>query len=945
MLLNKLFFKAAAFAVCVVFAGCVQKYGSLGNAGTQVPLNSNVREGVLPSGLKYYILENKKPENRAFITLAVNAGSVLEEDDEQGLAHFVEHMAFDGTEHFPGTEVVEYLRSLGMRFGAHVNAYTSFDRTVYGITVPVSTNDDGKKVMPERALQIIDDWTHAITFTQKDVDEERPIILEEERLRRGAMNRALRVFFPMIFEGSKYAERLPIGLPDVIKSAPPERLRTFYEKWYRADNMALIFVGDFDGEELEKTLAGTFTMPAARTPLNIPEYDLPPPEKGKIVAEIFTDPELTMPDISLYYKRQWSEQGNTLKDFRNLLIDSLIVSMIGERFTSATYDPDTPYFDAVAGNQRITKRSLHYLMGATAKSGLIKETLCALLRQKESIERFGFLKSEIERAKETLLSDFETAVAEREKTNSSTYVDLLTEMFLSENPFPDVTWRLDAARVMFQSVNAEEIHKAVKDYFSSDDLLVFIDTNTKDEGFLPSLDEIVEIVYQSKKEKIEKPKENTISGELLDSKPKNGKIISEDIDKESDTVIWKLSNGVKVLLKSTENQNEQIVMSAAARGGITNAPPQDLISVKFADEIVNASGYGKWELPEIIKKLAGKQVSLSFNTDMFTRSIEGFSTIGDIKTFFELLYMGFTAPRIDEKTAGVIKDTSRTRLAQHSDSPEGVFSDEITKIAHSENPYFMPVTVEDLEKINLDTIKTWTARCRNPSDYTFVFVGNIDNDVMRPLVETYLASIPDGTPFGEWKNPNIIFPRNVDKAVYKGKEEKSYVYMGHLGVKTWSMEDSMTADMLSEYLNIVLIQEIREKRGGVYSVSPNLTLSPLFPPGELALQVYFACDPNRVNELDSAIEAELAKIASGAISNETFNKAKLALIKNWESSMQSDNYISRRFSSYAAIFNIPLSYVYKRPEFYENVTAASMQALMKEVLQNGLVRAVLYPER
>ncbi|MDR2509144.1 MAG: insulinase family protein [Spirochaetaceae bacterium] len=945
-MINKKIIRAVLAGFVFLLAACAPsapRYGALGSKDDEIPLMSKVRHGVLPSGLKYYILENAKPENRAYITLAVNAGSVLEEEEERGLAHFVEHMAFDGTERFPGTEVVEYLRSLGMRFGADVNAYTNYDRTVYGIDVPIEKSAEGVKQLPSRSLDIIDDWTHAITFTEKDVDEERPIILEEQRNRLGAGDRASRELTKLLFEGSKYAERRPIGLTEVIESAPASRLKDFYKRWYRADTMTLIFAGDFDGAALEAELASRFTIEAPENAVPVPYFDLPPPQKGAVRTHIFTDPELTSTYIAVYYKSNWKPIGSTLKDYRESVIDLLIDSIISERLTEAEHNAATPFFSAYTGERRLVNRSLHYSISGVAKTGLAREALAALLQEKEKLVRYGFTRDEYERAKTELISNMEAALAEKEKINTSRYVSLLTEYALLNDVVSDIEWELNAALEMLPGITLKYLHGRAKEYFEADDALVFIMANDAEKEMLPSGEEIAGIVRAVNKTKIEKPKSIAFTSELVETQPVAGTITEESVDEESGVIIWTLSNGARVLLKETDNKNDEIVLSAVAKGGTASAPPENMISARLAAELTNASGLAKWTMPELTKKLSGKQVSISFNSGPYTRSIEGRSTRADIKTFFELLYLGFTAPAVNAETAEILKDEYRTVLAQRRENPESFFQEELTNIIYAGHPAFKPLEIDDLDSLDLKTAAEWTERCRRPADYTFVFAGTLDVEAIRPLVTAYLASIPAKAP-SQWNDSPLEFPQGFSATFNKGKEDKSLVFLGHFANKSWDWQQALTAETLEEYLDIALIQEIREKLGGVYTISPSAALSPTPEPGALMLEAFFSCSPARAAELSAAVEAEFSKAAAGRLNNDTFNKARAALIKNWELSMQSNDYIARRLANFDVIFKIPLANLAKRGTYYEQVTAAGVSALAAEALRAQLVRVVLFPE-
>ncbi|MDR1908932.1 MAG: insulinase family protein, partial [Spirochaetaceae bacterium] len=392
---------------------------------------SAVRTGKLPNGLTYYILKNSKPENRASLALAVHAGSIMEQDDEQGLAHFVEHMSFNGTARFPEAELRNYLRSLGMRFGADLNAYTYYDETVYRLDTPVETSEGGIKRIPARALAILDDWTHAVTFAPQDVEDERAIILEEYRAYLGAGERVSRRMLPVLLHDSIYAERLPIGLPEIIETVPAERLLNFYRTWYRPDNMAVIIVGDFDDAALEAELASQFTAPAPATPPTArPDTELPPPVKNSIRVEIITDPEFPYTRIDAYYKTRPGERGTNLAYYREQVMRDIVNRIISRRFENASSDPATPYADAGTWETRYGRTGRFYVMAAISKPELSRESLRALLREKESILRYGFTASEIDLAKRALLSELRRRASEQDRQESRSYLEQFQEHFL-----------------------------------------------------------------------------------------------------------------------------------------------------------------------------------------------------------------------------------------------------------------------------------------------------------------------------------------------------------------------------------------------------------------------------------------------------------------------------------------------------------------------------------
>ncbi|MDR0475922.1 MAG: insulinase family protein, partial [Treponema sp.] len=517
-------------------------YGTLGNPEDPLPIKSDLRTGILDNGLRYYILENSLPAGRAYLTLAVNAGSILENDDERGIAHFVEHMAFIGTLHFPGMELINYLRSLGMRFGPEVNAYTSFEETVYGIETPVEQNERGIKYIPERALTIIDDWTRAITFNPDEINKERSVIMEEYRTRLGAQERIRRQILPLIFRGSRFADRLPIGLPEIIQEAPAETLINFYQRWYRPDNMAIIFVGDFNGAVLEKQLAQHFNSPAPPSPLSRPYFELPDPQKGAATAAVITDEELPNSTVYLYYKRGAQLRSNTLEAYRESLIDYLIEMMIDFRYEEKISSGDTPYMAAGAWNSRYGQSSRYYIMAANARAGRSNETLEALLLEKERLLRYCFTGSELEKAKRAIISALEMATAEKDKCESERYLNELTSDFLKEEPALDPEWELYAVRQMLPGIGLLTVNSSVQSYYSEDDFLAIIIAPKNEVAGLPDETAIISMIRESRFAVVEKPAERAAVAGIFNEAIEPGKIAGITRD-ESGAEIWVLSNG------------------------------------------------------------------------------------------------------------------------------------------------------------------------------------------------------------------------------------------------------------------------------------------------------------------------------------------------------------------------------------------------------------------
>jgi len=855
-------------------------------------------------------------------------------------------MAFNGTERFPKAELLNYLRSLGMRFGPEVNAYTNYDETVYGIEVPVEKDSEGIRRIPETALAIIDDWTRAITFLPADVDEERPVIIEEYRSSLGAWERLEQKYLPVLFRGSPYANRMPIGLPEIINEAPASRLEGFYKKWYKADNMALIFVGDFNGPALEESLIDHFRIEKPAEPTNRPLYDLSLPQKGNVEILTLTDPELTATFIDIYYKRLPQEKRDDLSYYRSEIIDYLINTMLWLRFEEALLKPETPHVNISANTRSYASSSRFYVLSSEVKTGSAEASLEDLLRIKETILRYGFTNPEMATAEEILISYLEQQVMEKDRQESQSFINSLTDYFLEGGNYADVEWKLEAVSQMLPHIKAKDINAVIKDYFASKDIQVFIFVPALEQDSLPSEARIKQMIADSGKMKIAAPKFKSVESRLLLSAPERGSIVSESTDVETGAVLWELSNGARVILKTTKNKRDEIIMDATARGGISSVAPEDKVSASLAIEMAQVSGLGPWTRSELTRKLAGKQVSLSPSVYNYLREFNGYSNKDDLKTFFEMLYLSFTDPRIDSEAVKAMMDQFKTYLAHRDEDPQTVFYDEINRITHNWHPYFKPLELADLPKANIDIALAFIRKALNPADYTFTFIGNLDLELMREYVESYLAAIPRGEDWNTWTDMNVTRPGKVENIVYKGKEEQSSVFMGWYSKAQYNDELNAICEVLNEYLDIKLIDEIREKLGGVYSIYSYASVWSI-PQGELSMLVYFNCDPKRVRELQTAVMAVLNQIAGGVTDHNIFTKAVKACKKEWEVSIQSNYNIATSYAISSVLLNLPLSRLDKWPKMYDAVTQTDIQRVCSQLVKgdnNGPVLVVLMPE-
>ena len=934
------------FSLFIITCVSVPKidFAGLGAANDKVPLTSRALTGTLSNGLRYFILENSMPENRAHVALVVNAGSVLETETQRGFAHFVEHLAFKGTERFPEMELIDYLRSLGMRFGPDANAYTSYDETVYHFDVPVE-NINGVKRIPDRALAILDDWTYTVSFNPEDVESEKRVVLEEIRTRSGAMDRVRKITMPAIFSGSAYADRQPIGLANIIENSRPEQLRAFYERWYTSDNMALVFVGDFDGKLLQKELEQHFNMPEALKPVNRPYLEIPPPKKGNFNVEIITDPELTATNYTLYFKQKRSAQRGTIAYYRETIVDYLINSMLSLRFEEKASDPQSAAIDSWGGTWRWSQNAYFYTMGTQPKTGFAEEALTELLLEKESMRRFGFTQNELDRAKINLVSYMEKLLSEKDRMESKSFIRSITSHFLFGEDIADIEWEVNAVNLLLPGIGIKEISRTVNNYFAYDDINLFLIAPEAEKSSLPSADRIRAVFRETRNVRLQVKKDNIITGELLDRVPVRGEIASEEKDEETGANIIILENGARIILQETANKNNEIVLYAAAKGGTANATEETIVSVNLLSEMVNVSGLGPYSRTELINKLSGKQVSMSFWNSSYYRGFQGSSTVQDINTLFEMIHLFFLMPKLDERAITAMIAQYRTTLAFQNEDPRRYFSRELNRIINNNHPLFMQLELKDIDKVSVNQAFDFLSQCINPGDYTFIFTGNLDYEQMRDLSAQYIGSVPKAKEMNQWINPGLVRPAEGRRTFFKGKDDRSIVYLAWItrGRNSFNEQRNQVSAVLSEYLNIMLTDEIREKLGGVYSISAGASNNTI-PVDEFRLSVYFVCNPARTDELIKAVRELVTDLISKPINIDIFNKAKEAMLMQHERSIQQNLHIAQSYANSSVLYNTPLNRLNLRPNVIRSITPADVQVLCRQILVSGPVEVVLFPE-
>lgn len=906
----------------------------------QMPLDPQITIGKLPNGLRYYIRANKRPEGRAELRLVVKAGSILEDDDQQGLAHFVEHMAFNGTKHFPKHELISFIESLGMRFGADVNAYTSFDETVYKLQVPTD-----KPGTMDRALEILEDWAHNITFDPAEIESERGVVMEEWRSRRGAGMRTLEKVFPILLKGSRYAERLPIGKPEIIQGAKPERLKKFYTDWYRPDLMAVVAVGDFDKAAVEKLITTHFApIPANTAPRPVPTYDIPDrPGTGYAIS---TDKETTNTTVEVETLLPARRQGS-VGYYRQKTVDRLFSGMLSARFAELAQKPDAPFVGAFAGRGDFVGRT----MEASSLIALVKEDgiergLDALLSETERVARFGFTETELTRQKQNLLRGYEQLVAETENRLSDSRADEYIRNFLKNESLPTAEDEYALQQRFLPGITLPEINKLATEWFPDRNRIVMVSASQKGGLVIPDEAKLAAVIKASTAKELKPYLDSVGTGALLESIPAPGSITRTTTKDAIGITEWVLSNGAKVVLKPTTFRADEIMFRATSPGGTSLASDKDYVPASTASQLITAGGVGKFTNIELQKLLSGKVASASPYIGELEEGLSGTSARKDLETMFQLIYLRFTQPRADQNAFSVQASQMKTILANQTAGPDYAFYDALSTTMSQNHLRRRLPTSATVDEWNLDkSLSFYKDRFADASDFTFVFVGSFDLATMKPLVERYLATLPSINRKEMWKDVGVQTPTGViEKKVEKGIEPKSQAAIVFSGPFEFDVPHQAAIRAMTEILQTRLLETIREELGGTYSISANFAYHKS-PRPEYSIFIQFGCAPDRTAALVKRVFEEIEKFRSGGPTEKQIKDEKEALARDFENNSKQNNYLLEQLTLKYQYGEDPAG-VWNIPESFRKLDAATIQEAAKTYLDTKrFVAVTLFPEK
>ena len=890
----------------------------------RVPFDAAVRTGTLPNGLRYYIRKNARPEKRVALQLAVKAGSVDETDDQQGLAHFLEHMAFNGTRRFKPGELVAAFETIGARMGPHLNAYTSFDETVYMFQLPTDTAG-----LVEKGVQALTDFAGGMTLDPKEIDKERGVVIEEWRGRLGAGSRLTEQQVPVLFHKSKYAERLPIGKPDIIKSAPAERIRAFYTRWYRPDRMAIVAVGDIDPDQMlaliQKEL-GALPKPTAAAPART--YDVP--LHAETLVKVATDPEAQGSSVSIMRKRKRGSD-ETVGDYREALVEQLVSRMFNERFAEMARKPDAAFLGAGAGGGGLSATTEMFSLNATVQHGKIDAGLAALAVEANRVKQHGFGPAELDRAKKTLLSFFERGYNERDKAESDSFAQEYISHFLVGEPSPGIAYEYALAKALVPAITVADVSAAARRLLSDESRVVIGISPQKPDVPTPTEDQLRAALTKAEAVAVTAWADAASGATLLEKVPDPAAVKNRRELPELGVTVVTYANGVEAWFKPTDFKNDEILFSLSAPGGASLAAPEKFIEALVAPNYVGMSGVGGHSATDLQRLLAGKRARVQPSIGGTSHGISGSSAPSDLETALQLLYIWFTKPGDDPQQFALLKRNFETAYANRVNNPTALFGDKLGVVNTSGHYTAQPVTVERLSKLDREAmVSFYRERYSNAADFTFFMVGAFKLDEAIPVVGRYVGSLPStGKPASKWKDTGVKFPAAIERAtVEKGKEPKALTVLSFAADPSPDADEQSRVSAATEVLEIAMRDILREDLGETYNVTVGLS-QPLPQRGAGHISIQFGGAPDKVDRMIERTLQEVKRLQQEGPSENLTTRAKEAARREDETGRKQNSYWLARLQSSKMLDRDPML-ILQRQKRIDSLTPALLHEVFKK---------------
>jgi zinc protease len=890
----------------------------------RLPFDAAVTTGTLPNGLRYYIRRNDKPEQRVALRLAVKAGSIDEADDQQGLAHFLEHMAFNGSRRFKAGELIAALESAGSRLGPHVNAYTAFDETVYMFQLPTD-----KPEVVLKGVQALADFAGGLTLDPKEVDKERGVVVEEWRGRLGAGTRMLEQQLPVLFYKSRYAERLPIGKPEILKSAPPARLRAFYTQWYRPDRMAVVAVGDIDPPQMLETVRaefGALTNPAKP----VPPRNQDVPLHAELLVKVTTDPETPQSSVQIMRKRK-AEPDDRVGDYRRWLVHRLVSQIMNERFAELARKPDAAFLSAGGGSGPLTPTVDTFTLSASVQEGRIEAGLQALALEAKRVKEFGFGAEELERAKKSMLASYDRAYAERDKTESASYAGEYVSHFLVAEPSPGIAYEHMLARAFVPAITQADVTGAARMLLADAGRVVIAIAPQKENVKIPTEEELRAALTRTESVAVTAWNDAASGRVLLERIPDPGVVKDRREIPELGVTVVRFDNGVEAWLKPTDFKNDQVLFALAAPGGLSLAGEPVFIEASLAAPFTNFSGAGQHTMIDLQKLLAGQIASASPFASLTAHGVSGSASPANLETAMQLLYMRVTAPANDPNAFELMKKQITASLANRDRNPPELFREKVSEVNTGGHYTAKTPTVERIGKLDRDAMLTfYRERFASAADFTFFMVGNFRVDEVLPLVGRYVGSLPSkGQAASSIRDIGIAFPQSTERAtVEKGKEPRSQTVLSFFADPPIDENEGTRISAAAEVLEFALRDILREELGETYSV--NVSISQQQPMrGTGHVRIGFGGAPDNAEKMAERILQEVRRLQQEGPSEDLTNRAKETARREHETEVKTNSYWLSRLQSAKLLDRDPMLLLTRRQRI-DAITRENLHEMFKK---------------
>lgn len=918
----------AALLLCCCFPVLAQQ-------AQPVPIDPKVRIGKLENGLTYYLRQNKLPAGQADFYIAQKVGSILEEESQRGLAHFLEHMCFNGTKHFPDNRLREYLESIGVKFGENLNAYTSMDETVYNINnVPIHKVPEAI----DSCLWILRDWSDGLTLGEKEIDKERGVIHEEWRTRMGATMRIYEKTLPIVYPNSQYANRLPIGTMEIVDNFPYQALRDYYEKWYRPDQQGIIVVGDFDVDQMEAKIKEIFT--SIEMPKEVTERTYyPVPDNKEPIVAIATDKEL--PYVLIDYMVKHEAIPDMAKNDANYLVqlyaNNMIYQMFKDRFSEIVeQSANPPFMNAYAydGNFMVSKTKDAFTGSAACKEDGIETALTTLVREIERARRHGFTEGEYVRARANYLRSVENAYNEKDNRKNTEYAEEYVRHFIDNEPIPGIENEYSFMNMIAPQIPVAAINQLLQGLICDSNLVISVSAPEKEDVTYPTKERLLELVAQVKAEEIA-PYVDKVSNEpLISQLPQAGKVVKSE-EGMYNSKVYTLSNGVKVIVKPTDYKADEIRMNAFSAGGNSLLPTKDVINIEVLNEVCELGGLGNFNSTDLMKVLAGKIVGVTPYVNSLEEGLRGSCSPKDLETLLQLTYLMFTAPRMDDAAFESYKNRAKAILQNQELDPMTAFQDTLTVALYDKHPRAIKFTKEMVDQIDYArTMEMYRERFADGDDFTFMFVGNIDEATALPLFEQYLGALP--TKPGVEKFDGKINP-TIRKGQYANHFErtmelpKSTVFLLYTGKGKYNARNKMIMSMFAQVMDMVYTESVREKEGGTYGVGVSGGINH-YPKEEVRLQIAFDTDPERRARMIEVIKQGLDEFIQNGPNPEQLARVKEFMLKKYLENQKENGYWMNQLKEY---YWHGMDATKDYEQMVNSITGKEIQKFVKKLIKQG----------